>query len=217
MRLFTLLILFLIPVLGCKKDDPLVLISRANTLRTEKNFEESDKILQAVLQKDPKNTSALIAQGHNLEDQGKLEEALTRYQAVLQIEPSHISAILYSGNVYRRLGDLKTAIKYVSKAAGLSPGEGWIKNLLAHLYQQDGDLANARLNYEAAVRLVNNDDQFLLDLGAFCEKVSDFQCAIKHYSAFLGLYEQQDEIVIARHEKQITFAKDRLKALESKL
>jgi Flp pilus assembly protein TadD len=213
MKLISTLIILVLTITGCTKDDPLERISRANQLRVEKKYDQSDKILYAVLKEDSKNTSAIIALAQNLEDQSKFKEALSKYKEVLEVTPDHIAATLYVGNIYRRMGDLETAIKYVTRATVLSPGEGWVKNLLAHLFEQSGDLEKAKFNYEAAVDLVGNDDQFLMDLAMFCEKTEDLECAAKNYTAFLSLYQQQDEIVITKHEKEITFAQARLKAL----
>lgn len=184
--LFCLLLL-----VGCKSDDTLTRIRKAELLCRKSSPEEQAKGLvqfNSIVTDDPENTEALIGRGNCYEEQDNPSEALGDYLAALKLYPQHVRATAFTANAYRRLGEQKQAIEYLNRAVQMAPGEAWIRHLLGKTYEEFGSPELAEEPYKKAVEFSPNDHEFRLDLGAHYERGGDNAKAIEQYRAVLELF-----------------------------
>jgi tetratricopeptide (TPR) repeat protein len=174
---------------GCNNESLIKQAGMAQKLENRKQFEQARLLYQEILTADPHYLDALLGRGRCFEGLGDTDRALADYQAVLQQNPKHIAAHMIIANLYRRLNDFGKAVDYSSRAAQLSPGEGWIRHINGVLLAQKGDLANARIELETAVKFDPNDGEFRADLGKFYEGLGERAKAQEQYTALLKLVE----------------------------
>jgi tetratricopeptide (TPR) repeat protein len=68
-------------------------------------------LLKEVLEKDPKNITALINLGYFSIQSGQYDKALERFNLVVAIKPDYLDAYIYLADTYQRMGKKDEAIK----------------------------------------------------------------------------------------------------------
>ena len=198
---------------ACTTGDSASSVGKADRLRRQKNYPAALEAFDEILAKTPRNTDALVGRGQTREDSGDVAKALEDYQKALAINSKHVTANLLEGNAYRRLGKIHEAVLSVERAKQLSPGEGWIANLLAELAEQAGDMKKAQENYELAIDLNRSDSEFVLDLARFYDRRGMASEALVQYGNFLALHRGLDEKALKRHAQEFEFVNGRIKSL----
>ena len=82
---------------------------------------EKIKALKGILQKDPKNLSALVELGNMYFDTNQPQEAIDAYSKYLAIKPDNSDVRTDMGIMYRKLGDFDRALKEFQIAAQNDP------------------------------------------------------------------------------------------------
>lgn len=109
--------------LGCKKEQqspPLVpqnLPSGGGSIV----FNDEIKTLETVLEKNPKDLSALIRVGNLYMDTKRYGEAVAMYQRALEIDPKNNNVRVDMGTCYRYLGRSDLAVEAYRKAIEMQP------------------------------------------------------------------------------------------------
>ena len=98
---------------------------------------------------------------------------------------------------YSELGNVEEAEKILLKARKINPQHPVTSNQLGLLYRKTGRFADAKKVYENVIKIY---PQFLparKNLGILCDLfMSDFNCAISHYEAFLQMRPDDKEVKI---------------------
>ncbi len=68
-------------------------------------------LLKEVIEKDPKNITALINLGYFAIQSGQYDKAIERFNQVLIIKPEYLDAYIYLADTYQRMGKKDEAIK----------------------------------------------------------------------------------------------------------
>ncbi|MCC6954336.1 MAG: tetratricopeptide repeat protein [Deltaproteobacteria bacterium] len=173
-----------------------------------KKYTEALAAYDRALAIDPTHDDARLGRGRVFEDQELFDDAIREYKAVLSRNNKHVAAHLILANAYRRVGNLPLAISNAERAAQLSPGEAWIRNIIGQLLEQNGDLPGAKERFLEAIGLVSNDAEFHLNLAKVLEKLGERERAIAEYTAYLELVAG-----LEKYREQINFCNARIRAL----
>jgi tetratricopeptide (TPR) repeat protein len=120
----------------------------------------SEETLRKILQKNPRNASALNNLGYFLTERNeRLPEALEMIQQAVRTEPSNPSFLDSLGWIYFKLGKLSEAERYLRDAARRNPASGPIHDHLGDLFNQLGKRDQALAAWRKALSLsVEVDD-----------------------------------------------------------
>lgn len=120
----------------------------------------SEETLRKILQKNPRNASALNNLGYFLTERNeRLPEALEMIQQAVKAEPSNPSFLDSLGWVYFKLGKLSEAERYLRDAARRNPASWTIQDHLGDLLKELGKKDQALAAWKKALSLsVEQDD-----------------------------------------------------------
>jgi tetratricopeptide (TPR) repeat protein len=135
-------------------------------LLEKKDFDESIRTMQRVLDLDPKNAEALNFIGYGWADRGiRLPEAEQMIRAALDAQPDDGNITDSLGWVLFKQGKFAEALEVLKKAVEMSPGVAEIRDHLGDAYEATADLEKAVATWRQALEL--NPDP---DLRAAIEK-----------------------------------------------
>ena len=110
-------------------------ISLANAYQALGQYDQTERVLRDVIQRDPKNDVALNVLGYMLAERGqKLDEALTMIERALAVEPASASYLDSLGYVYLKQGKTTEAIDPLERATKLAEGSSLLQDHLASAY-----------------------------------------------------------------------------------
>src|SRR4051794_10692665 len=115
-------------------------VSLAETLVAERHYDEAERMLAAVLAKNPSDLDALGARGRQLAAQGRVTEALPYLEkaaAMPEPEPS-----IELARTYLAAGDAAKATAAAGEALRRSPGHPWAMAVLGTALIRDGRRAD---------------------------------------------------------------------------
>jgi len=131
----------------------------------------------------PVDAQALLSQGRALHAQGRLNEAFARYQAALAADPENAEGLHLLGVAYLGLRQPLLGIAFVRRAIARRPDAADYRMNLATALVQQGQLAEAVIEVQAACRLKPGDAEALAMLGGLCVQLQRFDEAERHYAA----------------------------------
>lgn len=122
------------------------------------DFPTSEKILQEILAKDPKNSMASLYLGLILSDQKRFNEAIPLLSSnTKQIQGIEARVVyLYLGKDYLAVGQLQLAAQSLGNAEVMDPGNPIIYYNLGQVYEKMNNLNKAVSYYEKALKLSPN-------------------------------------------------------------
>ena len=118
------------------EDDTRTRVNLAETLVVQKKTPEAEKLLSAVLSREPKNPDALGAKGRLLLEEGRAPEALALLeQATTTSDPEPFIEL---ADAYLRVNRVPSARDAATEALRRSPGHPWALALLGRALIADG-------------------------------------------------------------------------------
>lgn len=118
----------------------------------EKRTADAYRLLDEVLEKDPKNVEALVTKGRMLRAEGKSVEALGVLQSAADASPENIAAQFELGLVLTQRNQLDDAVKAFREVVRLNPRAASAHLQLANLYLARGETAQSLTSAEDATR-----------------------------------------------------------------
>jgi tetratricopeptide (TPR) repeat protein len=103
------------------------------------------------------DAARLEREANDLASRGRLAEAATRYQEALTRDPNRPHAHAARGMALATLGRSREAIPHLRQALRLGVDDVAIPNALAGLLMESGDVREARMVLEAALKVYPND------------------------------------------------------------
>ncbi len=135
-----------------QRADELRTCESAERMFARGRFADAERLLEDVLQGNPRNTYALEYLGHAQMRLGKLEAARASLEGALEHGPEREPILRALGFVLERLGDKPGAVARLSRAAELDPSELETLRMLLRLANDAGDEAAATRWREALSR-----------------------------------------------------------------
>ena len=110
-------------------------MSLANAYQASGQYEQTERVLRDIIQRDPKNDVALNALGYMLADRGqKVDEAVTLIQRALAEQPASPSYLDSLGWAYLKQGKTADAIEPLERATRLAESSSLLQDHLASAY-----------------------------------------------------------------------------------
>ena len=181
-------------------------------LNTAKNYPEARSVLQAALDRAPKN-AALKSDLIRLEAEiGGTEAGLAKARDFAKADPGNTLYDLLSAELLAKAGRAKEAVALLEKSLAAKPNDDSLTIGLARVYSQDGapDKAEALLN--ARLKAAPNDYAVEATLASIYLESKNYDAAIIEYTKLLGarpddpsslnnlawLYQQKGDLTKAR-------------------
>ena len=163
-------------------------------------YDEKDFLLNEVQQANVTYNFALIQ-----EKLGKTEEAIKYYKEALRINPSHIKSKINLSAVYMTEGyeDADTALTLLLDAYKTDSKDFSVNNNLGTAYMLKEDYEKAEKYYKAALEIVPDEQDALLNLANAQSKAVKLSDAITSFSRLTSKYPDNLEGYVGLAKAQI--------------
>lgn len=142
-------------------------------------IEQGEKLIRAILSKDPKNATALknLAKIHEMK--GEKDKELQVYEESAKIDERNLETNLSLGALYEKKDDMTQALKYYVKALSLTSDQSGILLKLAELFPKIGECENA----EKALNQVKNESvkAYIFNNIGICYARKNAYAQARHY------------------------------------
>jgi tetratricopeptide (TPR) repeat protein len=133
-------------------EEPSFAYQYAQLLDEDDRLPEAERVLRALLTRDPKNATALNALGYMFADRGeRLDEAVRLLRQALELEPGNPSYLDSLGWAYFKQGQLAAAESPLAEAAAKLPDNSVIQDHLGDLRFRQQRYAEAVTAWERAL------------------------------------------------------------------
>jgi Flp pilus assembly protein TadD len=133
--------------------------------------EEALKIVKTELVKHPDRADLEIALADIEMHTGRVDSAITRYQALQKKQekkPAVLGDIAFRlADCYKRQGDLRSAIAQLEQSRRLLPNNASVLHNLAVIHDMLGEKTQAKVLYEAALKIDGEDPTVLNNLAFY--------------------------------------------------
>ncbi len=125
-------------------------------------YEKARDAFAATVTLDPKNMDARNSLGYIYEQLNNYEAAAQVYENTLKVEPNNLYALNHLGLAYKQLGRLDDAERVLRKAVEIDPKSARpasknLRNYLALIYLEKGDVGEAIAEFRESIRLFPKD------------------------------------------------------------
>ncbi|HTS36276.1 MAG TPA: sulfatase-like hydrolase/transferase [Candidatus Solibacter sp.] len=117
------------------------------------NWPASAAQFEAAVSRLPDSDDLRFFLGFAYDNMGRTTDAEKAYREALRINPNHFKANLMLGRVLGMQNNFSGALPYLQKAAKLQPTSTDVHQFLANVYQELGQMDNARREQAEAARL----------------------------------------------------------------
>jgi len=191
-------------------------------LRDAKKFVEVRTVLQAALDRDPKDASLKGDLIRVEAEIGGLEAGLAKARGFANDDPGNRLYDVVSAELYANGGRKREAILLADQVAATQPSDDNVTLALFHLYSRVDDLKEAEGVLSARLKADSKDFTIRSALGAFYLEQKKYDAAITEYTRLLAehptdptalnnlawLYQRQNDLPKARELAERAFAAD---------
>ncbi len=198
---------------------PLALSRYLAALKAAKNFRSARTVLQAALERDPRNA---FVKGEMIRVEGEiggLDEGLERARSFAASDPDNSLYELLSAELYEKAGRAKEAIALLEKAIVAHPADGGLTIALSGVYQRTGDLAKAEAVLSDRLAAEPKDHAVRAALSSFYLQQKRYDAAVPELTHLIAdrpsdptplnnlawLYQQQGDLSKAREMAERAF------------
>ena len=173
----------------------------------QEEYEKARDAFAATVTLDPKNMAARNSLGYIYEQLNNYEAAAQVYEDTLEVESHNLYALNHLGLAYKQLGRLDDAERVLRKAVEIDPKSARpdsknLRNYLALIYLEKGDIGEAIAEFRESIRL------FPKDIWSRQNLASLYEARGRYYEAQLQYHK------ILEIDPQNLLAPTRLQALE---
>ena len=128
----------------------------------QEEYEKARDAFAATVTLDPKNMDARNSLGYIYEQLNNYEAAAQVYENTLKVEPNNLYALNHLGLAYKQLSRLDDAERVLRKAVEIDPKSARpasknLRNYLALIYLEKGDIGEAIAEFRESIRLFPKD------------------------------------------------------------
>jgi tetratricopeptide (TPR) repeat protein len=201
LAVFVLTVLFVIGLpLFARASDDLVLvdedtrqqIKQADKLSRKGNLTEAEKILRAVIERDPKNSTAKLKLAYLMLKQKNLLEAYDLSFEIAKSEPKNSYAFAVLGATLLGAGNFKEAEKLLITSVTLNKREALAWAGLGMLDFYENRIFDSIENLKAAVYFNRDEPDYIFALAQVSARAERYQEAAEAYHSFLQVSPSTD-------------------------
>src|SRR5262245_49137492 len=130
----------------------------------KKDYEKAEPHFSLAAKLEPRNFDAQYGHGLALQMLNRLVEAVRAYHRALTIDPDSIKANLNLAITYLQMNEAQSAVTFAEKAVSIDPANGPARINLGAAYEKVGRNKDAIDQYTAAMELVEDTPQLMLNL-----------------------------------------------------
>jgi cellulose synthase operon protein C len=200
-------------------DSKPILSRYVSLLKEAKNFQEERTVLQAALDRDPKNTSLKGDLIRVEADIGGLETGLAKARKFANDDPGNSVYDVISAELYENAGRRREAIALADQVAATQPSDDNITLAIFRLYTRADDLTKAEKVLNARLKADSKDFAIRSVLASFFLEQKKYDQAIAEYNRIIAerpadpialnnlawLYQRQGELPKARELAERAF------------
>jgi predicted Zn-dependent protease len=197
-----------------------ILSRYASLLKEAKKFQEERTVLQAALDRDPKNTSLKGDLIRVEADIGGLEAGLAKARGFANDDPGNSVYDLVAAELYENAGRKREAIALADQVAATQPTDDNLTLALFRLYTRADDLTKAEGILNARLKVDPKDFAVHSVLAGFYLEQKKFDVAMTEYTRLVAehpadptalnnlawLYQRQGNLAKAREMAERAFA-----------
>lgn len=144
------------------------------------NYMEAEKNYKKAIEINNQFENAFIALGNLQTDMGNYDDAINSFNGVLSYNSESAKANFGLGNVYYIMKQYNKAIPVLKKATELDPSYDFALNILGLAQEQENQLADAVISFEAAIKVTKKNDSrgtYYFRLGTIQAKLTRYKDA----------------------------------------
>jgi tetratricopeptide (TPR) repeat protein len=185
--------------LAIMPDDYTALAQMASILNTHHRFADAKPLAEKAIALKPNKGLGYAALGDAELELGNPEAAKAAYLKVAELEPS-LASYSRLARFYQNKGDYPTARSYWQKALESSAGApieniAWIAVQLGHMTIDEGDTAQAKVEFDAALRRFPNFIHAIAGLGRAYAAEGNHKKAVSYYKKALRQRELPEYVI----------------------
>lgn len=178
-------------------------------LATAKRFDQAEKFLTSVLERNPTSEKLLYSQGLLFEKRGRFDDAVASMQKILSKKPDHAAALNFVGFLWADQGQrLEEAEGYIRKALKSRPKDAYITDSLGWVLYRRGKYPDALRELELAFKAAPEESVISEHIGDVLVKMGRLAEAKRHYEKALELGPEKDTDRTKLEEKLAKLSQD---------
>jgi tetratricopeptide (TPR) repeat protein len=193
-------------------------VAGATAALRAREFDRALVLLQAELQKSPRNPQLRTLEGLAYSGEGKEKEALASFQNALQASPEYLPALEGAAQIEYEMGgrEAATLLEHVLK---LAPADPTAHAMLASLAFKKHNCSEAVLHYEQSGALVDSQPVALRQYGICLAKTKHYDEAVATLQKLLALPkpDERDRLRLAELQLSLSRPGDAIATLQPAL
>lgn len=187
-----------LPQLGAKG-----LILMIEIFRAEGRYSEASEVVDAMIARNPGDTSALGLKGDILREQGRKVEALKFYEAAYKLAPSNFKRLAAMSECFLEEGKPEEAVRVMKPLVKLKPFDLDLKFDLFDDLNRSGhnkeavEFCKDTTSAREVLRYYNNKGVALSKEGLVKEAIEEYKKALKFYPTYRDNYRIMFNIALA--------------------
>ena len=138
-------------------------------------------VLFASSEQDKEIALHHFMQGEFLMNQGNYALAVLEFQDAISLDPNAATIHVSIADAYRRLGKGKRTENHLKIALDLDPDETEAREMLGQLYISQNKIIDAKIIFEALIKLDPNNLDYLFTLADLARVQKDWDSSIEYY------------------------------------
>lgn len=160
-------------------------IALATLYAESKRPEKAVGVLQALIEKEPRDLLARYYLGRIYTEMNEMGNALKTYRSAADINPSFTAPLKAIALIHEYLGSQDKAIATFQEVLEMEPDNVDIRNHLGQIYLEQENFEAAQAEYEEVIQITPNDVTAQLRLGLIYLRKEDFHSAERTFSRVL--------------------------------
>jgi tetratricopeptide (TPR) repeat protein len=174
-------------LLAVSPDDGEVLTKRIKLALDIQMFPTVDSLLPSFYKLCASDEKTLIDMARYFVYRGQYEPAVIMLRRTIALNPRAIDAHLLFIDVLAEFKQYDMGVNYCTELVSMEPKNADIRNRLARMYIEQGEIHNAREQIKIAQQLSPNDETRFILLGRISKKQGSLQAAVSEYQKALQI------------------------------
>lgn len=170
-----------------QKDNPVLLVDKAELLIENGNYHEAIKILDAAIESFDDYAKAYFLRGFVYKKIKKDSDAIINFQRSLSIDKDQVATYINLGEMFFSKDNLEKTLDYFLSAFKLdNKNEGLIYKI-SYIYKNIGNIENAIKYINLCISINHSKSYYYLFRGACYDEESNYDLALEDYNTALSI------------------------------